>query len=227
MIYRTSDYGHAADHQPGLFNGRILGNFTPTRAADWEVLTRWVYDFDGNPTASDCLDPSFVLADSSAQPPLSPPTVPVSEGKSTIQLSSTGDLGASVGDWVTITLQLSPNPGIISGTVEVVDADGAYLQNGKFTTNSSGTYQTTLQLQNEGIVAVSADWSGSTDYAASEAELDIVVNGPTGVGIVVIAADPLDSNFSQIEDLADEAYDTMLGNESPRPISVIFIQTME
>ena len=40
------------------------------------------------------------------------------------------------------------------------------------------TYQTTLQLQNEGIVAVSADWSGSTDYAASEAELDIVVNGP-------------------------------------------------
>ena len=94
-------------------------------------------------------------------------------------------MGASVGDWVTITLQLSPNPGIISGTVEVVDADGAYLQNGKFTTQF-GAYQTTLQLQNEGIVAVSADWSGSTDYASSEAELDIVVNGPTGVGIVVI-----------------------------------------
>ena len=201
--------------RPNYSTGEYSVTFTPTRAADWEVLTRWVYDFDGNPTASDCLDPSFVLADSSAQPPLSPPTVPVSEGKSTLQLSSTGDLGASVGDWVTITLQLSPNPGITSGTIEVVDADGAYLQNGKFTTSSAGAYQTTLQLQNEGIVAVSADWSGSTDYASSEAELDIVVNGPTGVGIVVIAADPSDLNFSEIEDLADEAYDVMLTNGVP------------
>ena len=79
--------------RPDYSTGEYSVTFTPTRAADWEVLTRWVYDFDGNPTASDCLDPSFVLADSSAQPPLSPPTVPVSEGKSTIQLSSTGDLG--------------------------------------------------------------------------------------------------------------------------------------
>ena len=50
------------------------------------------------------------------------------------------------------SVSVSPNRGIISGTVEVVDADGAYLQNGKFTTNQFGTYQTTLQLQNEGIV---------------------------------------------------------------------------
>ena len=38
---------------------------------------------------------------------------------------------------------------------------------------------------------------------------------PTGVGIVVIAADPRTSNFSQIEDFADEAYDTMLTNGVP------------
>ena len=189
--------------------------FTPERAANWEILTKWVFDFDGIPTASDCLDPDFILADTSSQPPLSPPTVPVSEAKSTIQLSSTGDLGASVGDWVTINIQLNPNPGVRSGTVQVLDADGAYLQNGKFTTNSSGAYQTTLQLQNDGIVEVTASWDGDADYAAAAADLDIVVNAPTGVGIVVIAADPLDSNFAVIEDIADEAYDTMLGNGIP------------
>ena len=43
----------------------------------------------------------------------------------------------------------------------------------------------------------------------------IVVNTPAGVGIVVIAADPRDSNFAEIEDEVDDAYDMMLGNGVP------------
>ena len=72
--------------------------------------------------------------------------------KSTIELSSTGDYGASVGDQVTVNLQLSPNPGVRAGTLEIVDADGSTLRQQEFATDSSGNYQVTFGAENDGVV---------------------------------------------------------------------------
>ena len=135
--------------------------------------------------------------------------------KSTLELSSTGDYGASVGDQVTVNLQLSPNPGVRAGTLEIVDADGSTLRQEDFATDSSGNYQATFRAENDGVVKVRAAWDGDEDHAAAESNLEVVVNAPVGVGIVVIAAEPSDLNFSEIEDIADEAYDVMLSNGVP------------
>ena len=132
--------------------------------------------------------------------------------KSTIELSSTGDYGASVGDQMTVNLQLSPNPGVRAGTLEIVDADGSTLRQEDFATDSSGNYQATFRTENDGVVKVRAAWDGDEEHAAAESNLEIVVNTPAGVGIVVIAADPSDVNYSEIESLADQAFDMMLTN---------------
>ena len=112
--------------------------------------------------------------------------------KSTLELSSTGDYGASVGDQVTVNLQLSPNPGVRAGTLEIVDADGSTLRQEDFATDSSGNYQATFRAENDGVVKVRAAWDGDEDHAAAESNLEVVVNAPVGVGIVVIAAEPRD-----------------------------------
>ena len=47
-------------------------------------------------------------------------------------------------------------------------------------------------------------------------DLDIVVNAPTGVGIVVVGLLPSDpKSFSEVEDFADDIYDVMLNNGIP------------
>ena len=47
--------------EPHYQTGEYSVTFTPERAANWECLTKWIFDFDGIPTASDCLDPDFIL----------------------------------------------------------------------------------------------------------------------------------------------------------------------
>ena len=76
-----------------------------------------------------------------------------------------------MGDWVSINIQLNPNPGVRLERFRYWMPTALIFRMGNSPQIAAGRISTTLQLQNDGIVEVTAAWVGDTDYAAAAATL--------------------------------------------------------
>lgn len=185
-------------------DGRFSYSFSPTIVGQWSIESRFVS------SRTSCLDSDPNLASTAEQPALSPPTLPVSKATSSLKISSELGTSVEVGSSVDLRVTVTPNRGVVTGVLEVVNPDGTYAYKGNFTTDASGLATVPATLQDTGLVEVTASLSGDANHEDSVGNLSIAVQMPKAIGIVIAGGGSGGGSFSQIETVADYAYDTLL-----------------
>ena len=104
---------------------------------------------------------------------------------------------------------------MVTGALEVVNPDGTYVYKGNFTTNSLGVATVPTTLQQAGLVEISATLASDDNYGEASGNLNIAVQMPKAIGIVVAGGGTGDVSFSQMSAAADYAYDTLLARGVP------------
>ena len=83
------------------------------------------------------------------------------------------------------------------------------------TTNSLGVATVPTTLQQAGLVEISATLASDDNYGEASGDLNIAVQMPKAIGIVVAGGGTSDVSFSQMSAAADYAYDTLLARGVP------------
>ena len=74
---------------------------------------------------------------------------------------------------------------MVTGALEVVNPDGTYVYKGNFTTNSLGVATVPTTLQQAGLVEISATLASDDNYGEASGDLNIAVQMPKAISIVV------------------------------------------
>lgn len=176
--------------------------YRPPYAGLWHVLTSW---------GGGC---GYSGSDTSNQPQLSPPDLPVSKADTTINISTDADENTQAGDTITITVKIFPNPGAVPVHMKVLNPNGSIALSSTFNTNPDGTFSFG-QKAVSGYMRVIGEWSGNVDYNGTSSELIVPVAVPIGMGIIVEGRDVSSVTQETIDNLIKVAYKTLRNRNIP------------
>ncbi|MBT6179256.1 MAG: hypothetical protein HOI23_18570, partial [Deltaproteobacteria bacterium] len=177
--------------------------FQATQEGTWKIVNTWAGE--AGRTAVSTED----------QPPLSPPDIPVSIQDTSIKLS-TGDLSSvNVGDNVTVTGSITPNPGAVTVNLNIANPDGSWLSRAVLSSDTLGQFSTTFTVQQSGVFEVDASWSGNDDFSESSGELAMGVQQSTGMFVILAGGGTSSSRWTGVNTIATYAYNSLLARNIP------------
>ena len=156
------------------------------------------------------------FASSVAGASAAPYSTEVRRGRRRIRMTATtADGQFDPSDLVTIDGEIDPNPGAGEIYLEILNPGGGYASKGNISVDAGGNFHQSFYAQ-EGVTAVEAEFAGDADYYNASARLNVPVNAPIGMAIVVAAGgqtgNPL---WNATGVLCDTAYNVYRGRLIP------------
>lgn len=188
-------------------DGRFSVTFEPPYADTWYGESSWSGESGRD------------AADTSGQPPLSPPNLGAAETPTTIALSSTIAPNLQAGDTIDISGKIQPTPGSTDVRFSALDPDGIYAVNQVLGTASDSTFAQSVGLVDVGLHRVRASWPGNGDYRAAEGELLLpVTSDPSAIGMAILVAGgaPGTDRFSGADSVVRFAYQVLQRLQLPK-----------
>ena len=140
----------------------------------------------------------------------------IKRGRRRVRMSvATADGLIDPGDLVVIEGEVDPNPGPGWVHLTVVNPDETDAFRGDVSVDGYGTFQKSF-LAREGVTTVEAEYEGDADYFDASARLNVPVNAPIGMAIVVAGGgETTDPNWAANVSLCDRAHEVYKGRLIP------------
>jgi len=106
--------------------------------------------------------------------------------QTSIHLSASNITEIDVGETAKINGFIAPNPGKVSVDLTVVSPDGTPLPSVVINTQADGKFTYEFVAEQSGSYAASASWGGDMVYQGTSAELEVPVQQPTGMFVVLV-----------------------------------------
>ena len=139
-----------------------------------------------------------------------------SRGRRSIRMTATtADGQFDPSDLVTIDGEIDPSPGVGEIYLAIRNPDDTYAFKGHVSVDAYGTFHQSFYAQ-EGVTEVEAELPGDADYYNASARLNVPVNVPIGMALVVAgggeSGNPL---WTATDTLCDRAYNVYKGRLIP------------
>ena len=138
-------------------------------------------------------------------------------GRRHIRMTGTKADGEIIpGDLVEIDGEIDPNPGVGNIFMKTEYPDGSIAFEGNMSLDSHGAFHQSFYAQ-PGVTKVEVEYAGDEDFYNSQARLNVPVNAPIGMAIVVAGGgdQPENTLWGATEELCDRVYDVYRGRLIP------------
>jgi hypothetical protein len=196
MITLTFTHGGASTTESITTDadGKFNHIFTPNRAGNWQAIARWEGDAKHKPVQSE------------------PMTFTVQKGEIEITLNPPENLfSLAVGDTVSLSGEMTPNPGVVDLSVVITNPDGTE-KTLPIQTDNSGTFQFQFKADLSGTWEIQARFAGDVDYLAKQATLSLPIGTQLGRAIIVAGGPDHTGNNSLwtiTHELCNDVYDKL------------------